>query len=49
MSTNKVYGDVPNEPPLVEKEARYDCAGPKDFDAGIPALLSRTKSSLIAQ
>ena len=30
MSTNKVYGDVPNELPLVEHETRYDYADPKD-------------------
>lgn len=30
MSTNKVYGDVPNEIPLVEQETRYDYARPKD-------------------
>jgi len=31
MSTNKVYGDAPNEVPLVEKETRYDYARPEDF------------------
>jgi CDP-paratose 2-epimerase len=30
MSTNKVYGDVPNEIPLVELETRYDYARPED-------------------
>lgn len=30
MSTNKVYGDVPNEIPLVEQETRYDYARPED-------------------
>ncbi len=30
MSTNKVYGDVPNELPLVEQETRYDYARPED-------------------
>lgn len=30
MSTNKVYGDVPNELPLVELETRYDYARPED-------------------
>ncbi|MEM7530781.1 MAG: NAD-dependent epimerase/dehydratase family protein [Chloroflexota bacterium] len=30
MSTNKVYGDVPNELPLVELETRYDYANPED-------------------
>jgi CDP-paratose 2-epimerase len=29
MSTNKVYGDVPNELPLVEQETRYDYADPQ--------------------
>jgi CDP-paratose 2-epimerase len=32
MSTNKVYGDVPNERPLVELETRWDYARPGDFD-----------------
>lgn len=31
MSTNKVYGDAPNEVPLVEKEKRYDYARPEDY------------------
>jgi len=31
MSTNKVYGDAPNELPLVELERRYDYAEPGDF------------------
>jgi CDP-paratose 2-epimerase len=31
MSTNKVYGDVPNELPLVEKETRWDYARPEDY------------------
>ena len=30
MSTNKVYGDAPNELPLVEHERRYDFARPED-------------------
>ena len=30
MSTNKVYGDVPNEVPLVELPTRYDYARPED-------------------
>src|SRR5579863_3131959 len=34
MSTNKVYGDAPNELPLVETESRYDYARPEDY-AGI--------------
>jgi len=32
LSTNKVYGDAPNELPLVEHETRYDYARPEDFD-----------------
>jgi CDP-paratose 2-epimerase len=31
MSTNKVYGDSPNEIPLKELETRYDYARPEDF------------------
>ena len=32
MSTNKVYGDAPNEMPLTEFKTRYDYALPADFD-----------------
>lgn len=32
MSTNKVYGDAPNEAPLVELEKRYDYARAEDFN-----------------
>jgi CDP-paratose 2-epimerase len=32
MSTNKVYGDSPNEKPLQEEPTRYDYADPEDFD-----------------
>jgi CDP-paratose 2-epimerase len=32
FSTNKVYGDAPNEIPLKELETRYDYARPEDFD-----------------
>ncbi len=31
MSTNKVYGDAPNEVPLEELETRYDYARPEDY------------------
>lgn len=31
MSTNKVYGDAPNEIPLNELETRWDYARPEDF------------------
>ena len=32
LSTNKVYGDSPNNIPLVELEKRYDYSRPEDFD-----------------
>ena len=32
LSTNKVYGDSPNEIPLKELETRFDYARPEDFD-----------------
>jgi CDP-paratose 2-epimerase len=32
MSTNKVYGDAPNEIALVEKETRFDYAKAEDYD-----------------
>ena len=32
MSTNKVYGDAPNEKPLREAGTRYDYADPADFE-----------------
>ena len=32
LSTNKVYGDAPNEIPLKELETRYDYARAEDFD-----------------
>jgi CDP-paratose 2-epimerase len=32
MSTNKVYGDAPNELPLVEKDTRWDYADPADWE-----------------
>lgn len=31
MSTNKVYGDAPNELPLTEMEKRFDYAQPEDY------------------
>lgn len=31
VSTNKVYGDAPNEIPLSEKEKRYDYERPEDY------------------
>jgi len=32
MSTNKVYGDAPNELPLVELETRWEYQRPEDYD-----------------
>ena len=32
LSTNKVYGEVPNEKPLVELARRYDYANPEDHE-----------------
>jgi CDP-paratose 2-epimerase len=32
LSTNKVYGDAPNEKPLRELKTRYDYALPEDYD-----------------
>jgi CDP-paratose 2-epimerase len=52
MSTNKVYGDVPNERPLVELETRWDYARPEDrrgidescrVDASLHSLFGASK------
>lgn len=47
MSTNKVYGDAPNEIPLVELEKRWDYAAPA-FTKGIPETfrIDQSKHSL---
>ncbi len=47
MSTNKVYGDSPNEKPMRESETRYDYSDPADFD-GIDenCRIDRTMHSL---
>lgn len=47
LSTNKVYGDSPNEKPLRELESRYDYADPADFN-GIDETcrIDRTMHSL---
>lgn len=47
MSTNKVYGDAPNELPLVEKETRWDYGDPA-WHAGIPEdfRIDRSKHSV---
>ena len=47
MSTNKVYGDAPNEIEMTELEKRWDYADPK-FEYGIPEnfRIDQTKHSL---
>ena len=47
MSTNKVYGDAPNELPLTELATRWDYARPEDFQ-GIreDCRIDRTMHSL---
>ena len=47
MSTNKVYGDAPNEKPLQETETRYDYSDAADYD-GIDeeCRIDRTMHSL---
>ena len=47
LSTNKVYGDAPNEIPLVELETRWDYADPV-YSSGIPETfrIDRSKHSL---
>ena len=60
MSTNKVYGDAPNELPLEELETRYEYARPEDFggisescrmDRSLHSLFGASKASadLMAQ
>ena len=47
LSTNKVYGDAPNEIPLVELETRWDYADPT-YQMGIPETfrIDQSKHSL---
>ena len=60
MSTNKVYGDAPNEIPLQELETRYDYARPEDYhgvaehcriDQSLHSLFGASKAAadLVAQ
>ena len=60
MSTNKVYGDAPNEIPLLELETRYDYAHPQDregvdetcrIDRSLHSLFGASKAAadLVAQ
>ncbi len=44
MSTNKVYGDAPNELPLEERETRWDYARPEDRD-GVDETLRIDRST----
>lgn len=47
MSTNKVYGDAPNELPLVETPTRWDYARPECFDGVREDMrIDRSKHSL---
>ncbi len=47
MSTNKVYGDAPNEIPLKELETRWDYARPEDYHGiGENCRIDRTLHSL---
>jgi CDP-paratose 2-epimerase len=60
MSTNKVYGDAPNDMPLVELDTRYDYARPEDrhgvseecrLDRSLHSLFGASKAAgdLVAQ
>jgi CDP-paratose 2-epimerase len=47
MSTNKVYGDAPNELPLKELPTRWDYASPEDFDGVDEGMrIDRSKHSI---
>jgi len=47
ISTNKVYGDAPNELPLKELDTRWDYADPKDYEGIDESMrLDRCKHSL---
>jgi CDP-paratose 2-epimerase len=47
MSTNKVYGDAPNELPLKELPTRWEYASPADFDGiGEEMRIDRSKHSV---
>jgi CDP-paratose 2-epimerase len=47
MSTNKVYGDAPNELPLVETETRWEYARPEDHDGVRESMrIDQSKHSL---
>ena len=47
MSTNKVYGDAPNELPLVENSTRWEYAAPEDYQGITETMrIDRSKHSL---
>lgn len=47
MSTNKVYGDAPNDLPLKELETRWDYAAPEDFNGISESMrIDQSKHSL---
>lgn len=47
MSTNKVYGDAPNEIPLVEQATRWEYARPEDFNGIAESMrIDQSKHSL---
>jgi CDP-paratose 2-epimerase len=47
MSTNKVYGDAPNELPLKELDRRWDYARPEDYDGITEQMrIDRSKHSI---
>ncbi len=47
MSTNKVYGDAPNELPLKELDRRWDYARPEDYQGVTEAMrIDRSKHSI---
>jgi nucleoside-diphosphate-sugar epimerase/2-polyprenyl-3-methyl-5-hydroxy-6-metoxy-1,4-benzoquinol methylase len=47
LSTNKVYGDAPNEIPLVEQETRWEYARPEDYHGITEEMrLDRSKHSV---
>lgn len=47
MSTNKVYGDAPNEIPLIESETRWDYADPAyEWGIGESFRIDRSKHSI---
>ncbi|HLL88181.1 MAG TPA: NAD-dependent epimerase/dehydratase family protein [Tepidisphaeraceae bacterium] len=47
LSTNKVYGDAPNEVPLVEQETRWEYARPEDYNGITEEMrIDRSKHSI---